>query len=142
MLVNRFNRIGSRSRRLCPKKGVAMSKNSPGNFFEDFRIGQVIRHATPRTVTTGDVALYTGLFGGRFAVQSSDAFAKAVGYPRSPIDDLLVFHFVLRKTVPHLSLKAAANLGSPICCFRAPVYPGDTLSAQFEGIGLKKNPSR
>ena len=34
-----------------------MSKTSPGNFFEDFRIGQVIRHATPRTVTTGDVAL-------------------------------------------------------------------------------------
>ena len=28
-----------------------MSKTSPGNCFEDFRIGQVIRHATPRTVT-------------------------------------------------------------------------------------------
>jgi len=52
-----------------------MSKNSPGNFFEDFGVGQVIRHATPRTLTTGDVALYTALFGARFAVQSSDAFA-------------------------------------------------------------------
>ncbi|HXW50234.1 MAG TPA: hypothetical protein VEK31_12390, partial [Xanthobacteraceae bacterium] len=71
-----------------------MSKNSPGNFFEDFRVGQVIRHATPRTITCGDVALYTGLFGARFAVQSSDAFAGAIGYPRSPIDDLLVFHIV------------------------------------------------
>jgi len=119
-----------------------MSKNSPGNYFEDFRIGQVIRHATPRTVTSGDVALYTGLFGGRFAVQSSDAFAKAIGYPRAPIDDLLVFHIVFGKTVPDVSLNAVANLGYAGCYFRSPVYPGDTLSALSEVIGLKENSSR
>ncbi len=119
-----------------------MSKNSPGNYFEDFRIGQVIRHATPRTVTEGDVALYTGLFGGRFAVQSSDVFAKAIGYPRSPIDDLLVFHVIFGKTVPDVSLNAVANLGYAGCYFRAPVYPGDTLSALSEVIGLKENSSR
>jgi 2-methylfumaryl-CoA hydratase len=119
-----------------------MSKTSPGNFFEDFRIGQVIRHATPRTITVGDVALYTGLFGGRFAVQSSDAFAAAIGYPRAPIDDLLVFHFVFGKTVPDVSLNAVANLGYAGCYFRAPVYPGDTLSALSEVIGLKENSSR
>jgi 2-methylfumaryl-CoA hydratase len=119
-----------------------MSKNNPGNFFEGFRIGQLIRHATPRTVTTGDVALYTGLFGPRFAVQSSDAFAKAIGYPRSPIDDLLVFHIVFGKTVPDVSLNAVANLGYANCCFRSPVFPGDTLNAQSEVIGLKENSSR
>ena len=59
-----------------------MTKTSAGNFFEDFRLGQTIRHATPRTMTGGDVSLYTGLFGPRFAVQSSAAFAKAIGYPR------------------------------------------------------------
>ena len=96
-----------------------MSKTSPGNFFEDFRIGQVIRHATPRTVTTGDVALYNGLFGPRFAVQSSDVFAKAIGYPRAPIDDLLVFHVIFGKTVPEVSLNAVANLGYAGCYFRS-----------------------
>ena len=119
-----------------------MSKNNPGNYFEDFRVGQVIRHATPRTVTTGDVALYIGLFGARFAVQSSDAFAKAIGYKRAPVDDLLVFHIVFGKTVPDISLNAVANLGYAGCYFRAPVYPGDTLSALSEVIGLKENSSR
>jgi 2-methylfumaryl-CoA hydratase len=119
-----------------------MSKNSPGNFFEDFRVDQVIRHATPRTMTTGDVALYTGLFGARFAVQSSDAFAKAIGYPRAPLDDLLVFHIVFGKSVPDVSLNAVANLGYANCCFRKPVFTGDTLSAQSEVIGLKENSSR
>jgi 2-methylfumaryl-CoA hydratase len=119
-----------------------MGKTSPGNFFEDFRIGQVIRHATPRTVTVGDVALYTGLFGARFAVQSSDAFAQAIGYPGAPIDDFLVFHVIFGKTVPDVSLNAVANLGYAGCYFRKPVYPGDTLSALSEVIGLKENSSR
>jgi 2-methylfumaryl-CoA hydratase len=119
-----------------------MPKTSPGNCFEDFRIGQIIRHATPRTVTTGDVALYNGAFGPRFAVQSSDEFAKAIGYPRSPVDDLLVFHIVFGKTVPDVSLNAVANLGYAGGYFRSPVFPGDTLSALSEVIGLKENSSR
>ena len=119
-----------------------MPKANPGNFFEDFRLGQVIEHATPRTVTTGDVALYGALYGMRFAVQSSDAFAKAVGYPRAPADDFLVFHIVFGKTVPDISLNAVANLGYAGCRFLAPVYPGDTLSARTEVIGLKENSNR
>jgi len=121
---------------------MQMTKTSSGNFFEDFRLGQVIRHATPRTITSGDVALYCGLFGARFAVQSSSAFAKAIGYPGSPIDDLLVFHIVFGKTVPDISLNAVANLGYAACQFLAPVYAGETLIAESEVIGLKENSSR
>ncbi len=113
-----------------------------GNFFEDFALGQNIRHATPRTVTAGDVALYTALYGSRFAVQSSAAFAAAIGYPQAPIDDLLVFHIVFGKSVPDISLNAVANLGYAGCRFLAPVYPGDTLSAQSEVIGLRENSNR
>jgi 2-methylfumaryl-CoA hydratase len=38
-----------------------MSKTDPGNYFEDFKLGQTLVHATPRTVTAGDVALYTSI---------------------------------------------------------------------------------
>jgi 2-methylfumaryl-CoA hydratase len=113
-----------------------------GNFFEDFALGQHIRHATPRTVTAGGVALYTALYGSRFAVQSSTAFAAAIGYGEAPIDDLLVFHIVFGKTVPDVSLNAVANLGYAQCRFLAPVYPGDTLSAASEIIGLRENANR
>jgi 2-methylfumaryl-CoA hydratase len=117
-------------------------KTNPGNFFEDFSLGQRIRHATPRTVTLGDVALYNGLFGARFAVQSSDTFARKIGYARSPLDDLLVFHMVFGKTVPDISLNAVANLGYANCRFLKAVYPGDTLNAVSEVIGLKENSNR
>src|SRR5207253_7883904 len=119
-----------------------MSKTTAGNFFEDFRLGQVIEHATPRTVTAGDAALYVALYGTRFAMQSSDAFAQAIGYPRAPVDDFLVFHIVFGKTVADISLNAVANLGYAACRFLAPVYPGDTLHAVSEIIGLKENSSR
>ncbi len=72
-----------------------------------------IRHATPRTITAGDAAVYQALYGNRFAVQSSDAFARAIGYPKAPLDDLLVFHVVFGKTVPDVSLNAIANLAMP-----------------------------
>jgi len=114
-------------------------KTNSGNFFEDFRLGQQIHHATPRTVTLGDVALYNGLFGARFAVQSADTFAQKIGYPRSPVDDFLVFHMVFGKTVPDISLNAVANLGYADCRFLKAVYPGDTLNAVSEVIGLKEN---
>lgn len=118
---------------------MSNNKTNPGNYFEDFSIGQVIRHATPRTVTVGDASLYTALYGSRFAVQSSDAFAQGLGYDRSPIDDLLVFHVVFGKTVPDISLNAVANLGYAGCRFLAPVFPGDSLSSTSEVIGLKEN---
>lgn len=118
---------------------IAKPKSAAGNFFEDFAVGQVIRHAIPRTVTSGDVAVYQACYGGRFAVQSSDAFARAIGYPMAPIDDLLVFHVVFGKTVPDLSLNAIANLGYADVRFMKPVFPGDTLSATTEIVGLREN---
>ena len=116
-----------------------MLKTGTGNFFEDLSLGQKIVHATPRTITTGDQALYTALYGSRFVVQSSGEFAKAIGYPQSPLDDLLMFHIVFGKTVPDISLNAIANLGYAECVFSNPVYSGDTLTAGSEVIGLKEN---
>jgi len=121
---------------------MAAGKARAGNFFEDFRVGQVIAHAVPRTLTAGDAALYMGLYGARFAVQSSDEFARAIGYPRAPLDDLLVFHTVFGKSVPDVSLNAIANLGYAEGRVLRPVYPGDTLTATSEVIGLRENANR
>ncbi len=110
-----------------------------GNFFEDYRVGQSFVHATPRTVTEGDRSFYTGFYPSRFALYSSDEFARASGLARSPIEDLAAFHIVFGKTVPDISLNAVANLGYAECRFLAPVWPGDTLSATSEVIGLKEN---
>jgi 2-methylfumaryl-CoA hydratase len=116
-----------------------MSKTNPGNFFEDFQVGQVIEHATPRTVTEGDRAAYGSLYPTRFAVPSSAAFAASVGLEQHPVEELIGFHIAFGKTVPDVSLNAVANLGYAECRFHQPVVPGDTLSTKSEVIGLKQN---
>lgn len=114
-------------------------KTNRGRFFEDFQPGQVIIHASPRTVAEGERALYHALYPARHALASSDPFAIGCGLDGSPLDDMLVFHMVLGKTVPDISLNAVANLGYAEGRWLAPVYPGDTLRSVSEIIGLKQN---
>ena len=47
------------------------ARTAAGRFFEDFRLGESIRHATPRTLNSGDASLYSALTGARFAPQSA-----------------------------------------------------------------------
>lgn len=112
---------------------------SVSRFFEDFAIGMEIIHATPRTLSAGDVSSYLALYGGRFAPQSSAPMAQAMGYRDAPIDDWLVFHIIFGKSVPDISVNAIANLGYAEGRFLAPVYAGDTLTAVSTVLGLREN---
>ncbi|WP_434290453.1 MaoC family dehydratase [Celeribacter sp. SCSIO 80788] len=114
-------------------------KTNPGRFFEDYKVGQVIEHAVPRTVSGGERALYHALYPARHALYSSDEFAENCGLEKSPVDDLIAFHVVFGKTVPDISLNAVANLGYAEGRWLKPVYPGDTLRSVSEVIGLKQN---
>jgi 2-methylfumaryl-CoA hydratase len=116
-------------------------KTGPGRFFEDYRLGEVIRHAVPRTVGVGERALYHALYPARGALYSSDEFARSVGLAASPLDDLIAFHTVFGKTVPDISLNAVANLGYAEGRWLKPVWPGDTLRSESEVIGLKETSS-
>lgn len=117
----------------------AGTKTNPGRFFEDYRVGEVIRHAVPRTLSGGERALYHALYPARHALHSSDAFALSCGLEAPPLDDLIAFHTVFGKTVPDVSLNAIANLGYAEGRWLLPVLPGDTLTARSEVIGVKEN---
>jgi len=120
-----------------------MSKNinkiNAGNFFEDFKLNQVIQHATPRTISEGEMALYIALTGSRQVLFSADTVAQTLGYNARPVDDLLAFHIAFGKTVPDISVNAIANLGYADVRFLQPVHIGDTLSTSSTVIGLKQN---
>ncbi|MCP5037424.1 MAG: MaoC family dehydratase [Rhodobacteraceae bacterium] len=119
----------------------ASTKTSAGRFFEDYKLGEVIDHAVPRSLSGGERALYHALYPARHALYSSDEFARDCGLAASPMDDLAVFHTVFGKSVPDISLNAVANLGYGEGRWLAPVWPGDTLRSTSEVIGLKQNSS-
>lgn len=116
-----------------------MAKTNAGRFFEDYSVGDVLTHAVPRTVGSGERALYHALYPARHALYSSDTFAQACGLSASPLDDMIAFHTVFGKTVPDVSLNAVANLGYAEGRWLRPVWPGDTLTAVSEVIGVKQN---
>jgi 2-methylfumaryl-CoA hydratase len=112
-----------------------------GRFFEDFQLGEVIVHATPRTITEGDASLYIALTGSRHIVHCAQPVAHSLGFADKTIDDLLTFHIAFGKSVPDISVNAVANLGYAEVKFQHPVYAGDTLTTETEVIGLKQNSS-
>ncbi|GLO71729.1 mesaconyl-CoA hydratase [Phaeobacter inhibens] len=116
-----------------------MAKTTPGRFFEDYAVGDVLHHAVPRTVSGGERALYHALYPARHALYSSDEFARGCGLAGAPLEDLAAFHMVFGKTVPDVSLNAVANLGYAEGRWHLPVYAGDTLRAESEVIGVKQN---
>jgi len=106
--------------------------------FEDFTLGQRLLHAVPRTLHGGDIALYMALNGERPPLASSTELARSLGFQREVMPHLLVFHIVFAKSVPDVSHLATANLGYADVRFMRPVYPGDTLVAETEVIGLRE----
>jgi 2-methylfumaryl-CoA hydratase len=115
-----------------------MRKVTTGRLFEDFTVGQRLLHAVPRTLHGGDIALYMALTGERPPLASSTELARSLGFMRELVPELLVFHVVFGKSVPDVSHNAAANLGYADVRFLRPVYPGDTLIAESEVIGLRE----
>ena len=116
-----------------------MTKTNAGRFFEDYAVGDIIAHAVPRTVGAGERALYHALYPARHAIHSADTFARSCGLVSSPLDDLIAFHTVFGKTVPDVSLNAVANLGYAEGRWITPLWPGDTVTATSEVIGVKQN---
>jgi 2-methylfumaryl-CoA hydratase len=113
-------------------------KVSTGRYFEDFSIGQHMVHAVPRTLHGGDISTYISLTADRHPLASSTELARSLGFQREVMPDLLVFHIVFGKSVPDISHNATANLGYADVRFLRPVYPGDTLVAESEIIGLRE----
>ena len=122
-------------------KSKTMTNESAGNFFEDFKLGQEIVHATPRTVTVGDVSLFTALYGPRFAVQSSDAFAQSIGYP--PRRSTICSSSTSSSARPCRTSRATPSPISamPSSAFWPRSIPA-TRSRPSEVIGVKENSNR
>ena len=112
---------------------------APGNFFEDFRLGRRLVHPTPRTITDGRLRALHRAHRRARAGALRRAGRAGDGLSRPHRGRPAVFNVAFGKTVPDISLNAVANLGYADLRFLAPCYPGDTIRAESEVIGLREN---
>ena len=127
---------------------MSQTKTNPGNFFEDFTVGQVIEHATPRTVTEGDRALYGASKGAIMAltmamaadyiedgirfncVNPGTADTPWVGRLLDAADDPAAERAALMARQPHRRLVTAAEIAEAI------VYLASPAAGSTNGVAL------
>ena len=107
------------------------------NYFEDFTVGDRMRHARGCTVDEVENQMLTKL-----VLNSADGHFNEQKMAATPMGQRLVFGLVTGSIVIGLTTQdtaenALAELGLTGLRFRAPVYHGDTLTAYSEVLEVR-----
>ncbi len=103
-----------------------------GHYYEDFEIGRAFPHHWGRTINEGDNTLFASLTLNFNPLYYNVEFAKAPGHKAIVVCPMLVFGTVFGMSVEDLCENGGAFLGVENLIFHQPVYPGDTLTAEFD----------
>ena len=113
-----------------------------GHQFEDFAVGQVLKHHWGRTITDADAALFTTAMCNWNPMYLNAEFARAHDHPGPVVNPMLVLCTVVGLSVEDLSEAGGPFLGVDACTFHQPVYPGDTLTARSTVLATRTSASR
>ena len=113
-----------------------------GRFFEDFRVGDVYRHANGRTITETDNTWFSLLTNNPHPVHSNADYASRTEFGRPLVVSTLTLAIVTGLSVDDVSRNAVANLSWTDITLPAPVFAGDTLYAESEVLEARPSMSR
>ena len=111
-----------------------------GRFFEDFTVGEVIRHWPGRTITEADCTWFALLTMNQHPVHS-DAHYAATRTPHKQrlVLGPLVFSIGIGMTVADVSGRAIANLEIEKITHDHPTFIGDTIYSESTVLALRES---
>src|SRR3954466_14904586 len=112
-----------------------------GRTFEDFKVGEVIRHPIGRTVTATDNAWTTLIAVNTNPIHFDAHYSAQTEFKRPLVNSPLTLAIVTGLSVADIS-RYAVNLGWDEVCMPAPVFEGDTIYAQTEVLSARESKSR
>jgi itaconyl-CoA hydratase len=115
---------------------------SRGRFLEDFRVGDVYRHAGGRTITEADNTWFALLTNNPHQVHTNADYAARTEFGRPLVVSTLTLAIVTGLSVTDVSQNAVANLGWDGVRLTVPVFAGDTLYAASEVLDVRPSRSR
>lgn len=121
--------------------GDAAQRNE-GNYFEDFRIGQVFQHPHGRTIYDADNAWFALLTMNTNELHFNKDLASRTEHGRELVNSGFTVGLLLGISVSDISQNAVANLGWDEIRLTAPVYVGDTLYGESIVTDLRGSKSR
>ena len=116
-----------------------MSLTDDSSYFEDFAVGQKIRHARGTTIDEVENQLLTKL-----VMNSADGHWNEAKMASTPFKQRLVFGFITASMVVGLATQdtaenAVRELGLDKIRFKKPVFHGDTVNAYTEVLATEEH---
>ncbi len=119
-----------------------MTEEPRGRFFEDFKVGDVYRHAIGRTLSEADNAWFTLLTCNTNQIHFNADYASHTEFGRPLMNSCLTLSLVTGLSVDDISQHIVANLGWDKVTLPAPVFAGDTIYAESEVLETRPSKSR
>lgn len=119
-----------------------MKDDERGRFFEDFKVGDVYRHAMGRTLSEADNTWFTLLTCNTNEIHFNADYAAQTEFGRPLMNSCLTLSLVTGLSVEDISQNIVANLGWDKVTLPAPVFAGDTIYAESEVLDARASKSR
>ena len=111
-----------------------------GRFFEEFTVGEVIKHWPGRTITEADCTWFALLTMNQHPLHSDAHYAEHFTQHRQRVVmGPLVFSIGIGMTVADVSGRAIANLEIEKIVHEQPTFIGDTLYAESTVLALRES---
>lgn len=111
-----------------------------GKYFEEFEVGETIKHWPGRTITDFDDTWFSLMTMNQHPLHIDDNYARKTQHGQRLVNGTLVFSLVVGLSVADISGRAIANLEYEEVKHLGPVFHGDSIYA--ESVVLDKRESR
>jgi acyl dehydratase len=115
-----------------------------GLYFEEFRVGQVFKHAIRRTVTEADNVFFTALTHNPAALHLDEEYCKnETEFGQRIVNSAFTLGLMVGISVGDTTLgTTVANLGWDEVRFPKPLFHGDTVHVESEVFEIRESRSR
>ena len=113
-----------------------------GRWYEDFVVGEVIKHKPGRTILEADNTWFTLLTNNTHPIHFDAHYASKTQFGKPLVNSALTLAVVAGMTVTDTSYRSVANLEWTYIKMPAPVFAGDTLYSESEILDKRESKSR
>tara|TARA_B110000014_G_C19846039_1_gene438474 strand:+ start:195 stop:698 length:504 start_codon:yes stop_codon:yes gene_type:complete len=119
-----------------------MVKNQKGRWFEDFVVGEIIKHRPGRTILESDNTWFTLLTNNNHPIHSDHHYASKTQFGKPLVNSALTLAIVTGMSVEDVSYRSIANLEWSFIKLPNPVFINDTIYAESEIIEKRESKSK
>ena len=119
-----------------------MNQSILGLYYEDFIVGDEIKHALSKTIFESDNNFFSLLTMNHHPVHTNIDYASKNQHGKVLVVGTLVFSLAVGITVPDISGKAIANLGYEEVRHLSPVFLNDTIYVRTRILDKRESKSK